>query len=94
MELKLMGLTKEFKDVTAVEDVSCRLTAGVYGLLGVNGAGKTTLMRMLCTLLKPTRGRITWNGKDILEMDRAYRKLWDIFLRISDIIRILVCTTI
>ncbi len=75
MELKLMGLTKEFKDVTAVEDVSCRLTAGVYGLLGVNGAGKTTLMRMLCTLLKPTRGRITWNGKDILEMDRAYRKL-------------------
>lgn len=75
MELKLIGLTKEFKDVTAVEDVSCRLTAGVYGLLGVNGAGKTTLMRMLCTLLKPTRGRITWNGKDILEMDRAYRKL-------------------
>ncbi len=75
MESKLMGLTKEFKDVTAVEDVSCRLTAGVYGLLGVNGAGKTTLMRMLCTLLKPTRGRITWNGKDILEMDRAYRKL-------------------
>lgn len=75
MELELLEVTKKFKDVTAVESVSCRLTAGVYGLLGVNGAGKTTLMRMLCTLLRPTQGRITWNGKDIFEMDGAYRKL-------------------
>lgn len=75
MELKINQLTKEFRDTTAVDHISCTLTTGVYGLLGVNGAGKTTLIRMLCTLLKPTSGQITWNGMDIFEMDGAYRKL-------------------
>lgn len=75
MELTLSNLTKEFKDITAVRNVSCTMTSGVYGLLGVNGAGKTTLMRMLCTLLKPTGGSITWDGRDIFEMDRDYRRI-------------------
>lgn len=75
MELKIIDLTKKYQDITAVDHISCTLKTGVYGLLGVNGAGKTTLMRMLCTLLKPTEGQITWNGTDIFEMDREYRKL-------------------
>lgn len=75
MELKITNLTKEFKDITAVNDVSYSMHTGVYGLLGVNGAGKTTLMRMLCTLLKPDRGTITWDGGDIFEMDGEYRKI-------------------
>lgn len=48
---------------------------GVYGLLGVNGAGKTTFMRMLCTLLEPTSGTITCNGRNIITMDSEYRKI-------------------
>lgn len=75
MELKIEHVKKEFKDITAVNDVSYSMHSGVYGLLGVNGAGKTTLMRMLCTLLKPTEGRITWNGEDIFDMKGEYRKL-------------------
>ncbi|NBJ94060.1 ABC transporter ATP-binding protein [Parablautia muri] len=75
MELKLSNLTKEFKDVAAVDHISYTMTTGVYGLLGVNGAGKTTLMRMLCTLIKPSSGCITWNGKDIFELDGEYRRL-------------------
>lgn len=75
MELKLSELTKDFKDITAVRNVTYTLSSGVYGLLGVNGAGKTTLMRMLCTLLYPTSGSITWDGRDIFEMDGEYRKL-------------------
>ncbi len=75
MELKISELTKDFQDITAVDRVSYTLTNGVYGLLGINGAGKTTFMRMLCTLLKPTGGSITWDGKDIFTMDGEYRKI-------------------
>ena len=74
MELKLDGITKEFHGFYGGGSVSCRMRNGVYGLLGVNGAGKTTLMRMLCTLLKPTEGKITCDGQDIFEMDGEYRK--------------------
>ena len=48
MELTVRDLTKRYKDKTAVDGVSLRLTEGINGLLGANGAGKTTLMRMLC----------------------------------------------
>ena len=75
MKLEIENLTKRFQDVAAVDGVSCTLTTGVYGLLGVNGAGKTTLMRILCTLLKPTGGRILWDGKDIFELDGVYRRV-------------------
>ncbi|MCM1158551.1 MAG: ABC transporter ATP-binding protein [Bacteroidales bacterium] len=75
MELTLEHVTKEFKDFKAVSDVSYTMHNGVYGLLGVNGAGKTTTMRMLCTLLKPSVGTITYDGRDIFEMDGEYRKI-------------------
>lgn len=75
MELKISNLTKKFQDITAVDKVSYTFGAGVYGLLGVNGAGKTTLMRMICTLLKPTEGMLTWDGKDIFAMDEGYRRI-------------------
>lgn len=74
MELKFDNITKKFGDFTAVDHMNLSMTNGVYGLLGVNGAGKTTLMRMMCTLLKPTSGAITCNGKDIFEMGGEYRK--------------------
>lgn len=75
MELKMTDLTKQFGSFTAVDHINLNMTGGVYGLLGVNGAGKTTLMRMLCTLLSPTEGTITCNGKDIFRMGGDYRKL-------------------
>lgn len=75
MELTLTGLTKTFQTHTAVNNLTCSMGAGVYGLLGVNGAGKTTLMRMLCTLLTPTSGTVTWDGQDIFALGSAYRNL-------------------
>lgn len=75
MELKLTNLTRQFGEFTAVDQLNLTMTDGVYGLLGINGAGKTTLMRMLCTLLKPSSGTITCNGRDILHMERDYRNL-------------------
>lgn len=53
MELKIEHISKQFKDKTAVDDVSLTLTTGVWGLLGANGAGKTTLMRILADIMTP-----------------------------------------
>ena len=75
MELRMQNLTKEFGDFTAVDHMNFTMENGVYGLLGVNGAGKTTLMKMLCTLLSPTSGEITCNGREILGMGADYRRI-------------------
>lgn len=75
MGLELIEVSKKFQDITAVDKVSYALENGIYGLLGINGAGKTTLMRILCTLIKPSSGSVTWDGKDIFAMDQVYRKL-------------------
>ena len=65
MKLEVEHLTKQFKNRSVVCDVSYTFYPGVYGLLGANGAGKTTLMRMLCGILTPTNGRISFDGKDV-----------------------------
>lgn len=76
MELTTTNLKKQFKDKTAVDDVSLSLTPGIWGLLGANGAGKTTLMRMIVDILNPTSGKILYDGKDIHTMGEAYRNLF------------------
>lgn len=75
MELRVTDLTKEFQGTTAVDHINLSMQNGVYGLLGVNGAGKTTFMRMLCTLIRPTGGSITYGGKDIFALDGEYRSV-------------------
>ena len=69
MELTVRDLTKRYKDKTAVDGVSLRLTEGINGLMGANGAGKTTLMRMLCGILKPTAGSVSLDGVDVSSED-------------------------
>jgi len=65
MELIIDRISKQYKNRIAVDRVSVTLHQGVYGLLGANGAGKTTLMRMLCGILTPTSGTITFDGTDV-----------------------------
>lgn len=76
MELRIEHLSKHFKDKKAVNDVSLTLTTGVWGLLGANGAGKTTLMRMVADIMKPTSGKITFDGQDIRTMGEEYRNIF------------------
>lgn len=71
MKLVIDRVSKQYQNRIAVDRVSATLQKGVYGLLGANGAGKTTLMRMLCGILKPTGGTITFDGMDVSE--EAYR---------------------
>ena len=73
MELVMDRLTKQFQNKIAVDRVSLCLHRGVCGLLGTNGAGKTTLMRMLCGILQPTSGTITFDGLDVRE--EGYRAI-------------------
>lgn len=65
MELVVDRLTKQYKNKIAVDRLSFRFQEGVYGLLGANGAGKTTLMRMLCGILTPTGGEVSFDGIDV-----------------------------
>ncbi len=59
-------LTKNYKDVLAVSDVSLNVRKGeIYGFLGLNGAGKTTTIRMLLGMINPTRGIALINGKKV-----------------------------
>lgn len=60
------GLTKSYGDVTAVDDLSLRISAGeVYSLLGLNGAGKTTTIRMLLGMVRPTSGTVAVLGSAV-----------------------------
>ena len=60
------GLGKSFGDFKAVSDVSLRVKRGsIHALIGPNGAGKTTCFNMLTKFLRPTTGRIIYNGADI-----------------------------
>lgn len=74
MELSVCNLTKDFGGKHAVDNVSFRLSYGVYGLLGPNGAGKTTLMKMLVDILTPSAGEVCLNGVDIHELGASYRE--------------------
>ena len=73
MELIIDRVSKQYKNKIAVDRISLKLHQGVHGLLGANGAGKTTLMRMLCGILRPTGGTITFDGIDVSE--EAYRRI-------------------
>lgn len=76
MELCMEHVSKQFKDVTAVDDISLRITPGVWGLLGANGAGKTTLMRMIAGIMKPDSGKILYDGIPIGELKESYRDVF------------------
>lgn len=76
MELQIEKVSKRFKDKKAVDNISLELTPGVWGLLGANGAGKTTLMRMIAGIMRPTSGRILYDGVPIQTMGEDYRDIF------------------
>src|SRR5687768_77359 len=68
------GLVKKFKDFTAVNRISFEVHEGeIFGLLGPNGAGKSTTIKVICTLLKPTEGRVAVAGADVLTDSHTVR---------------------
>lgn len=73
--VRTIELTKRFGGVTAVDAVSLEVPAGqLFGLIGPNGAGKSTLIKMLTTLLSPTRGRAWVAGFDVTTHPHEVRR--------------------
>jgi ABC-2 type transport system ATP-binding protein len=74
--IKTKALTKRFKDVLAVNQLSLEVDAGeVFGFLGPNGAGKTTTIRMLTALIEPTSGSATVAGSELGQDDYQIRRV-------------------
>ena len=66
--LELVGVTKSFGKLTAVNDVNLSVDQGeLRGLIGPNGSGKTTLFNLITGFLRPTKGKIIWKGEDITQ---------------------------
>jgi branched-chain amino acid transport system ATP-binding protein len=64
--LEVRGLTKTFGGLHAVSDLDFDVQQGaIQGIIGPNGAGKSTVFNMICGTLKPTRGSLSFEGKDV-----------------------------
>jgi ABC-2 type transport system ATP-binding protein len=72
--LEVTHLRKEYRNLTAVKDLSFQLDQGdIFGFIGPNGAGKTTTIKILATLLRPTAGRAAIDGIDVVADPEAVR---------------------
>ncbi|MEL0627174.1 ATP-binding cassette domain-containing protein [Salinibacterium amurskyense] len=73
--LQVNGLSKDFGDTVAVDDIRLSVRAGVfYGIVGPNGAGKTTTLSMITGLLRPDSGNATVNGVDVWESPEVAKR--------------------
>jgi len=74
--IDVRNVSKSFKDVTALNDVSFKVNPGeLFGLIGPDGGGKTTLFRILTTLLIPSSGQATVAGYDVIKDMKEIRKI-------------------
>ena len=74
--IKVENLVKKFGELVAVDNISFSVAPGeIFGFLGPNGAGKTTTINILCTLSKPTSGRATIDGFDVVRQQNRVRQL-------------------
>lgn len=75
--LEIKNISKSFKDVTALDQVSISLEENrIYGLLGRNGAGKTTLLNIINNRIFPDSGTITFNDENVLENDQILQQFY------------------
>ena len=75
-EIKITGLVKRYKNLTAVDKLSLEIHQGeLFSLLGVNGAGKTTTIKMLTCITKPTEGDALVGGCSVTKQPERVKRL-------------------
>ena len=73
--INVENLVRKFGELVAVDNISFTVEPGeIFGFLGPNGAGKTTTINILCTLLKPTSGRATIDGFEVVRQQKRVRQ--------------------
>ena len=74
--VEIMGISKHYRNVIALSDLSININAGeVFGIIGPNGAGKSTTLKILTTLLKPTSGSARVFGIDVAKDPGDVRRI-------------------
>ena len=73
--LQLDHVSRWYRNVVAVNDVSMTIRPGVTGLLGPNGAGKSTLIALMSGFLAPSTGTVTLDGEPLWRNEQVYRKV-------------------
>ena len=76
MKISIEGLSKIYPNGNrAINNINLEINDGMFGLLGPNGAGKSSLMRILVTLMKPSSGKVTIDGLDLVKDRKEIRKM-------------------
>ncbi|WP_297522202.1 ABC transporter ATP-binding protein [uncultured Clostridium sp.] len=73
--LVVKNVQKDYGKFIALDNINLEFDTGVYALLAPNGAGKTTLIKMLTTLIYPSKGEILYDGTNISDLDDSYRDI-------------------
>lgn len=73
--VSIQDLVVRYGKTTAVEGISFDIPKGsIFGFIGPNGAGKTSTIKVLCTLLRPTSGKVTVCGHDVVKSPSEVRR--------------------
>lgn len=71
MKIEIKNVSKKFKEIEALKNVSMTLESGhIYGFIGHNGSGKTVLLKLICAFLEPSTGEILFNGENIIKNNK------------------------
>ncbi len=84
--IRTENLTKKFKDLLAVDDISLEVAEGeCFGLLGPNGAGKTSLIRMITAVSPPTKGTIWVLGNELRTHSRQVKAILGVVPQVDNL---------
>lgn len=71
MKIEIKNVSKKFKDIDVLKNVSMTLESGhIYGFIGHNGSGKSVLLKLICAFLKPSQGEILFNGENVIDNNK------------------------